>query len=61
MSFVDPDLNAGRAATPLRGKVLYVEDDETNVLVVRALCERHPGIQMLHAASGRDGIGMVRS
>ena len=61
MSVVDPDLNTSSAAAPLRGKVLYVEDDETNVLVVRALCERHPGIQMLHAASGRDGIGMVRS
>ena len=62
MSVVDPDLNAASStAEPLRGKVLYVEDDETNVLLVRALLERHPGIAMLHAASGRDGIRMVRS
>jgi two-component system cell cycle response regulator DivK len=61
MSVVDPDLNAQSATEPLRGKVLYIEDDETTVLLVRALIERHPGIEMLHAASGRDGISMVRS
>lgn len=61
MSVVEPDLNTDYTADPLRGKVLYVEDDETNVLLVRALLERHPGIQMLHAGSGRDGIRMVRS
>ncbi|MBE7420024.1 MAG: response regulator [Ideonella sp.] len=50
----------GRAAAPLRGKVLYIEDDETNVVLVRALLARHPGIEVLHAATGRDGIAMVR-
>jgi len=51
---------ASRATAPLRGKVLYIEDDETNVVLVRALLGRHPGIEMLHAATGRDGIAMVR-
>jgi two-component system cell cycle response regulator DivK len=61
MSVADHEMNATSSVEPLRGKVLYVEDDETNVLLVRALLERHPDIQMLHAASGRDGIRMVRS
>jgi two-component system, cell cycle response regulator DivK len=48
-------------AEPLRGKVLYIEDDETNVVLVRALLEQHAGIEMIHAASGREGVRMVRS
>jgi len=45
---------------PLQGKVVYIEDDETNVLLVQALVARHPGIQMLHAATGREGVRLVR-
>jgi DNA-binding response OmpR family regulator len=45
---------------PLRGRVVYIEDDETNVLLVQALVARHPGVQMLHAATGREGVALVR-
>jgi len=45
---------------PLRGRVVYIEDDETNVLLVRALVARHPGVELLHAATGRAGIELVR-
>jgi len=45
---------------PLRGRVVYIEDDETNVLLVQALVARHPGVDLLHAASGRAGIELVR-
>jgi DNA-binding response OmpR family regulator len=45
---------------PLQGKVVYIEDDETNVTMVRALVARHPGVQLLHASTGRDGVRMVR-
>jgi len=45
---------------PLRGKVVYIEDDETNVLLVRALVAGHPGVELLHAATGREGVQMVR-
>ena len=48
------------AEPPLRGRVVYIEDDETNVLLVQALVARHPGVEMLHAATGRDGIELVR-
>jgi two-component system cell cycle response regulator DivK len=46
--------------SPLRGRVVYIEDDETNVLLVQALVARHPGVELLHAATGRDGVRMVR-
>jgi len=45
---------------PLRGKVVYIEDDETNVLLVRAMIARHPEVELLHAASGRGGVELVR-
>jgi DNA-binding response OmpR family regulator len=45
---------------PLHGKVVYIEDDETNVTTVRALVARHPGVQLLHASTGREGVRMVR-
>jgi two-component system, cell cycle response regulator DivK len=45
---------------PLRGRVVYIEDDETNVLLVQALVARHPGVELLHAATGRTGIELVR-
>ena len=45
---------------PLRGRVVYIEDDETNVLLVQALVARHPGVELLHAATGRAGIELVR-
>jgi hypothetical protein len=46
---------------PLHGKVVYIEDDETNVLLVQALVARHEHVELLHAASGREGVRLVRS
>lgn len=46
---------------PLHGKVVYIEDDETNVLMVRALCARHDGVELLHASNGREGVRLVRA
>src|SRR5262245_22358284 len=50
-----------QAEPPLQGKVVYIEDDETNVLLVQALVARHPGVKMLHAVTGREGVQLVRS
>jgi hypothetical protein len=47
------------AEPPLQGTVVYIEDDETNVLLVQALVARHPGVKMLHAATGREGVRLV--
>lgn len=55
-----PDLNEQPGTEPLHGKVLYIEDNEINVELVRGLLSRHPGVAMMHAANGRDGIRMVR-
>ena len=45
----------------LRGKVLYIEDVPLNYLMVEANLARHPGIELLHAATGLEGVRMVRS
>lgn len=45
---------------PLHGKVVYIEDDETNVLMVQALVARHPGVELLVAGNGREGVRLVR-
>jgi DNA-binding response OmpR family regulator len=48
-------------AMPLHGKVLYIEDTPTNVALVKAMLVRHPGIELIHAATGYEGIRLVRS
>jgi DNA-binding response OmpR family regulator len=45
---------------PLHGKVVYIEDDDVNVQMVRALVARHTGVELLHASTGREGVRMVR-
>jgi len=49
-----------QAEPPLQGKVVYIEDDETNVLLVQAMLARHPGVTLLHASTGREGVQLVR-
>lgn len=44
----------------LQGKVLYIEDLPINVVVVEDILSKHPGIELLHAANGLDGIRLVR-
>ena len=44
----------------LRGKVLYIEDAETSLAVVEGMMSRFPGVQLLQAMTGREGIEMVR-
>ncbi len=43
----------------LRGKLLYIEDEPLAVEVVRGLLAVHPGVQLLHAATGIDGVRMA--
>jgi CheY-like chemotaxis protein len=45
----------------LRGTVIYIEDDETNVAIVRGVLERHPGVRLLRAATAMEGVQMVRT
>jgi DNA-binding response OmpR family regulator len=45
----------------LRGKVLYIEDVPINYVLVENILARHPGVQLIHAATGLEGVRMVRS
>ncbi|WP_375136176.1 response regulator [Rubrivivax benzoatilyticus] len=44
----------------LQGTVLYIEDVEMNFAVVEGILARHPGIRLLRAANGLDGVRMVQ-
>lgn len=48
-------------AAPLRGTVLYIEDEPVSVQLVSALLEAHPGVHLLHAATGAEGVRMART
>lgn len=48
-------------AAELRGKVLYIEDVAVNFAVVEAALAGYPGLQLIHAATGLEGVRLVRS
>lgn len=54
----DEGLGASDAA--LRGKLLYIEDDPVNVLVVRGMLEPFAGVTFLHADNGLHGVELAR-
>ena len=47
------------AGQPGQGTVLYVEDNEVNVLLMRALVALRPGVELLTAASGAAAEALV--
>lgn len=56
------DIQAEETSSALHGKLLYIEDVQVNVALVEAIIEQHhPGVQMLHAGTGAEGVRMVRS
>jgi CheY-like chemotaxis protein len=48
------------AATPLVGSVLYVEDDPINFALVEALLSAHPGVNLVQARTGEEGVDRAR-
>jgi DNA-binding response OmpR family regulator len=59
---IDEDDDPGaQGVRGLCGKVLYIEDAPTNVELVRGLLRRHPGVQMLHAPTGLEGVAMAQA
>jgi two-component system cell cycle response regulator DivK len=48
-------------AAALHGVVLYIEDVHINYELVEAMLGRHPGVRLLHATTGHDGVRMARS
>ncbi len=49
------------AAAEPHGKVLYIEDNPINFAVVEAGLARLPGVHLIHAATGLEGVRMVRA
>ena len=45
----------------LRGKVLYVEDDPVNMVLVESTLGAFPGVKLVKAGTGAEGIRMARS
>ncbi len=45
----------------LHGKVLYIEDNAVNFAVLEAGLAHLPGVQLMHAANGVEGVRMGRS
>lgn len=45
----------------LRGKVLYIEDVALNFAVVEAGLAMHPGVELIHASTGLEGVRRVHS
>ncbi|MBI3369889.1 MAG: response regulator, partial [Burkholderiales bacterium] len=48
--------DATTADEPLRGSVLYIEDEPTNVALIEAMLARHPGVALRHAGTGAEGV-----
>jgi DNA-binding response OmpR family regulator len=55
------DARATDAAIALQGTLLYIEDEPTNVALVEAALLQHPGVRLVHAGSGAEGIRLVRT
>lgn len=45
----------------LRGKVLYIEDNPLNIELVETALARYPGITLVTANTGMEGIRLARS
>ena len=61
MPTADVDDATVTVAGPLQGRVLYIEDDLVNLAAVAALVADHPGVDLVHAATGREGVRLARS
>lgn len=52
---------ADAAPAALHGTVLYIEDEPVNVVAVEHLLAAHPGVRLLHAATGREGVHLAQT
>jgi PAS domain S-box-containing protein len=55
-----PTTSGGEEAAPC-GVVLYIEDNPVNLLLVEQLLLRWPGVVLVQAENGSDGIAMART
>jgi len=57
----DTDTDTMVEALELKGKVLYIEDNPINVDLVESALSRYPGITLVTASTGMEGIRLARS
>lgn len=55
----DADTAPLRITSHGSGRVLYIEDNQSNVRLMARLLARRPGIVLVHAADGRTGIALA--
>lgn len=61
-AIVSSDPRAAEAAAGLSGKLLYIEDQPLNVALVEGiLSARYPGVQLIHAGTGAEGVRLALS
>ena len=53
---IEADVARPSADSQRVGTVLYIEDNASNVALMRRLLARRPGVQLLHAPDGRTGL-----
>jgi len=57
----DTDTDAMVDTLDLKGKVLYIEDNPINLDLIEAALEHYPGITLVKATTGMEGIRLARS
>lgn len=53
--------DAREAPAQARGTVLYIEDQELNLQLVEAILTNSPGITLIKATTGADGVRLART
>ncbi len=48
------------ASRPLSGRLLYIEDNLSNIKLIERIIERRPGVEMLVSSQGTIGLEMAR-
>lgn len=56
-----PPLERLADTSALQATVLYIEDDKANFALVESLLSIHPGIRLIEAKTGHEGISWARS
>lgn len=56
-----PAPSAVEAEPPPAGRVLYIEDEPVCVEIVRGMLAAFPQVELLHAATGHEGVALARA
>ena len=48
-------------SVPLQGSVLYIEDEPISFAVVEGLLSGHPGVRLIRARTGNEGVSCART